>query len=137
MASHIRPDRPIPDTDSEKWWAAIQDGTLTVNTCRSCERASLYARPFCPHCWSEEVELVPASGLARLYTWSEVHQNAAPFAERTPYIAAMVDLAEGPRVMTVIEGCDATDLDADMELEVSFRTDDDGFRVPVFRPRSA
>lgn len=135
-AAAPRPDRPIPDTDSESWWAAIQNRTLLVNSCRSCHRPSLYVRPFCPHCWGEDVEQTPASGLGRLYTWSEVHQNAAPFTDQTPYVAAMVDLAEGPRVMTVIEGCEATELEADMELEVSFRVADDGFQIPIFRPRS-
>ena len=89
---HSGPDRPTTDGDSEAWWTAIQDHRLMVNSCRSCARKSLYMRPFCPHCWSEEVELMPASGRARLYTWSVVHQNAAPFDARTPYVLAMVDL---------------------------------------------
>lgn len=127
-------DRPTIDPDSEEWWAAIRLGTLMVNACRSCARNSLYVRPFCPHCWSEEVELKPASGRARLYTWSVVHQNAAPFAERVPYVVAMVDLAEGPRIMTVVEDCPVTELCADMELALGFRLDEDGFNVPVFRP---
>lgn len=131
------PDRPTIDIDGQAWWSATQDRTLMVNACRSCVKASLYVRPFCPHCWSQDVELVPASGRARLYTWSVVHQNAAPFAERTPYVVAMVDLAEGPRMMTVVEGCDGDGLTPDMDLEVVFRTDDDGFTVPVFRPVSS
>lgn len=126
-------NRPTIDSDSEAWWAAVQDRTLMVNACRTCSRNSLYVRPFCPHCWSEDVALMPASGRARLYTWSVIHQHAAPFAERTPYVLAMVDLAEGPRLMTVVEGCPLDDLRADLELSLAFR-DDDGFVVPVFRP---
>ena len=104
-------DRPTPDTDSETWWAAIQDQQVDGQRLPIMLREnSLYARPFCPHCWSEDVALTPASGRARLYTWSVVHQNAAPFADRTPYVVAMVDLVEGPRLMTVIEGCPIEDL---------------------------
>ena len=128
------PDRPMIDADSEAWWAAVRDHRLMVNACASCRRNSLYVRPFCPHCWSEDVELSPSSGRARLYTWSVIHQNAAPFDTRTPYVVAMVDLAEGPRLMTVIEDCPVEDLRADMELEIAFRDDDDGFVVPIFRP---
>ena len=80
------PDRPTIDTDSESWWAAVQNRVLMVNACASCGRNSLYVRPFCPHCWSEDVQLTPSSGRARLYTWSVVHQNVAPFAARTPYV---------------------------------------------------
>jgi uncharacterized OB-fold protein len=131
------PDRPTVDTDSESWWAAVQDRRLMVNVCGACGRSSLYVRPFCPHCWSEDVALTPASGRARLYTWTVVHQNAAPFDVRTPYVVAMVDLVEGPRLMTVIEDCPFESLCADMELAIAFRDDDDGFVVPVFRPAGA
>ena len=72
-----------------------------------------------------------ASGRAALYTWSVVHRNdLPPFGERTPYVAAVVDLAEGPRMMTeVVEPGDGA-LRAGMELEVTFREG-----TPVFRPR--
>lgn len=131
------PDRPTIDSDSESWWAAVQDRTLMVNACTSCGCSSLYVRPFCPHCWSEDVALKPATGRARLYTWTVVHQNAAPFDTRTPYVVAMVDLEEGPRLMTVVEGCSVDDLRADMELVLGFREEEDGFVVPVFRPADA
>lgn len=128
------PHRPTTDSDTERWWAAVQNRELMVNACGSCGRASLYIRPFCPHCWSEDIALRPASGRARLYTWSVVHQNGAPFDARVPYILAMVDLEEGPRLMTVIEQCSVEQLRADLPLVVDFRTDDDGFIVPVFQP---
>jgi uncharacterized OB-fold protein len=128
------PHRPTVDSDSEAWWTAVADRRLMVNSCRSCGRNSLYTRPFCPHCWSEDVELVPASGRARLYTWSVVHQNAAPFDVRTPYVLAMVDLDEGPRLMTALEDYPDTALRAGLELALDFREDDDGLVVPVFKP---
>ncbi len=131
------PNRPTIDADSEAWWDAVQNRRLMVNACRACARNSLYSRPFCPHCWSEDVALVPASGRARLYTWSVVHENAAPFDSRTPYVLAMVDLDEGPRLMTVIEDCPDTALQADLELVLEFREEDDGFVVPIFKPAIA
>ena len=134
MEVPVGPHRPVADSDSHAWWSAIQGRTLMVNGCASCGRKSLYARPCCPHCWSEDVTLVAASGHGTLYTWSVVHQNAAPFDARAPYVVAMVDLAEGPRVMSTVEGCDAAELRAGMALTVSFREDEDGFVVPVFHP---
>lgn len=129
------PDKPTVDLDSAAWWDAVQNRHLMVNACASCRRNSLYARPFCPHCWSDDVALTPASGRGRLYTWTVIHQNAAPFADRTPYVVAMVDLEEGPRLMTEIQDCPVDDLRADMELILTFR-DDDGFLVPAFTPAS-
>lgn len=124
-------DRPIIDSDGETWWAAIQDGILMVTACATCGRNSLYPRPFCPYCWSERVSLTPSGGRATLYTWTVVHQ--AP----VPYVVAMVDLTEGPRLMTNIENCSPDDLEAGLELILAFRHDDDGFGVPVFTPAAS
>lgn len=134
MDTPTGPDRPTIDSDSESWWQAVQDRRLVVNTCGACRRNSLYIRPFCPHCWSEDVAPTEASGHATLYTWSVIHQNAAPFDTHVPYVVAMVDLVEGPRLMTVIEDCPPEKLRAEMELIIGFRDDQDGFVVPVFRP---
>ena len=128
------PPRPNIDADSEAWWTCVREHTLSVNACGSCGSNSLYPRPFCPHCWSQEVALTPASGRARLYTWSVVHQKPTDDDPRTSYIVAMVDLEEGPRLMTTIEECPVEDLRDGLDLTVAFREDDDGFVVPVFRP---
>ncbi|WP_046315589.1 OB-fold domain-containing protein [Mycobacterium sp. UM_Kg1] len=128
------PDRPTIDVDSEAWWSAIQNGTLLLNTCQDCGRNSLHHRAFCPHCWSEDVAPTPASGRATLYTWTVVHQNAAPFDARTPYVVAMVDLAEGPRLMTHVENCTVEELAAGLELVLGFRHGEDGFAIPIFTP---
>ncbi|MFE5816630.1 Zn-ribbon domain-containing OB-fold protein [Streptomyces sp. NPDC056479] len=126
-----RYDVPEADAFTRTYWDAAASGRLLVRRCRDCGRAHHYPREFCPHCWSEDVDWETAGGLATLYTWSVVHRNdLPPFGQRTPYVAAVVDLAEGPRMMTeVVECADAGLLRAGTELEVVFR---DG--VPVFRP---
>lgn len=62
-------------------------------------------------------------------------ERPAPFGTRTPYIAAVVDLAEGPRMMTEIVATEGDDLRVGMPLEVTFRQVED-FSVPVFRSRT-
>ena len=120
----------IPDIDpfTRTYWDAAADGRLLVRRCRACGRAHHYPREFCPYCWSEQVDWEEASGRATLYTWSTVHRNdLPPFAGRTPYVAAVVDLAEGPRMMTQIVDCAEAELAAGMRLRVLYR---DG--KPVF-----
>jgi len=124
-----------PDIDAftRPYWDAAAEGRLLLRRCRACARPHHYPREFCPHCWSEDVDWEPASGRATLYTWSVVHRNdLPPFGERVPYVAAVVDLAEGPRMMTQVVDVPEDDLRADMALEVVFRTGDDGVAVPVF-----
>ncbi len=126
-----------PDIDdfTRPWWDAAAEGRLLVRRCAACGRAHHYPREFCPLCWSEDVAWEQASGRAALYTWSVVHRNdLPPFGARTPYTAAVVDLAEGPRMMTEIVGCAEADLRIGMDLEVAFREEGGGVVVPVFRP---
>lgn len=136
MSQVSRPDRPVPDIDSEPFWSAAHEGRLLVRRCLDCGRAHHYPRSLCPHCWSERLEWVDASGRARLYTYSTVYRNdLPPFDGQVPYVAAVVELDEGPRLMTRIVDCDDDALTIGMELEVAFEALDDDFSVPVFRPR--
>ncbi|GMU79231.1 MAG: hypothetical protein AMXMBFR46_20240 [Acidimicrobiia bacterium] len=130
-------DLPTPDPETAPFWDGANDHRLLIKRCRACGRAHFYPRPFCPHCWSAEVEWFEASGRATLYTWSIVHQNdLPPFHERVPYVAALVDLEEGPRMMTNVVDCPFDALEAGMELEVVFEqvSDEPEVTLPRFRP---
>ena len=81
------------------------------------------------------MEWVEASGRGTLYTWSTVHVNDLyPFVERLPYVAAVVELAEGPRLMTNVVDADPDELQIGMAVEVTFRPINDDITAPVFRP---
>lgn len=113
-----------PDIDAftRPYWDAAAEGLLLLRHCAACDRVHHYPREFCPHCWSEDVTWERASGRATLYTWSVVHRNdLPPFGERVPYVAAVVDLAEGPRMMTEVVDVPEAELRIGMELRVAFR----------------
>ena len=75
-----------------------------------------------------------ASGEATLYTFSIVRRNdLPPFDQRVPYVAAVVDLAEGPRMITEVVDCDLDAVEIGMPLEVAYR-DLTSVTIPVFRP---
>ncbi|MEU9570046.1 Zn-ribbon domain-containing OB-fold protein [Streptomyces massasporeus] len=136
MTGH-RFDLPEPDAFTRTYWDAAAEGRLLIRRCGDCGRAHHYPREFCPHCWSEDVTWETASGRATLYTWSVVHRNdLPPFSARVPYVAAVVELSEGPRMMTEIVGegepsasraSEEAALSAGAELVVAFREG-----VPVF-----
>jgi uncharacterized OB-fold protein len=135
MPAAPRRDLPTVDDESRPFWDAAREGRFLVVRCRACGAAHHYPRPFCPTCWSDDVDWEDASGKATLYTWSTVHVNdLPPFVERLPYVAAVVDLEEGPRVMTNVIDCPEEDLRIGMALQVTFREASDEISVPVFRP---
>ncbi|MEW2414304.1 Zn-ribbon domain-containing OB-fold protein [Streptomyces sp. NPDC046866] len=136
----VRFDLPDVDEFSRTYWDAAAEGRLLVRRCGACGRAHHYPREFCPFCWAGEEQVVweQASGRAVLYTWSVIHRNdLPPFGTRVPYTAAVVDLAEGPRMMTEVVDCEAGALRVGMPLEVAFREAAEGVWVAVFRPWAA
>jgi uncharacterized OB-fold protein len=131
----VRFDIPTPDPETQAFWDAARERRLLIQRCNACGEAYFYPRPFCPKCWSEDVAWEEASGDATLYTWSVVHVNdLPPFNERVPYVAAVVDLAEGPRMMTNVVDCEADALKVGMPLRVEYRDLTDEATVPVFVP---
>jgi uncharacterized OB-fold protein len=121
-----RADVPTIDAASAPYWEAARQGRLLIAECAACGKVHHYPRPFCPFCWSEDVHPVQADGTGTLYTYSTVYVNdLAPFKERLPYVAAIVELDEGPRLMTTIEGTNAGDLRVGMPVTAVFRLVDD------------
>jgi uncharacterized OB-fold protein len=134
----MRFDLPTPDNDTAPFWDAAKDGRFLLRRCLDCAATFFYPRPFCPKCWSERVDWVEASGRAVVYTYSIVVVNdLPPFNERVPYIAAVVDLEEGPRVMTNVVDCDLEAVRVGMPVEVTFRPLNDDITIPVFKPAAA
>ena len=131
----MRFDLPQPDLETQPFWDATREGRLLIKHCNACGEYHFYPRPFCPKCWSDDVEWVEASGRATLYTWSVVHRNdLPPFGERVPYVAAVVDLAEGPRMMTNVVDCEFDALAVGMDLEAVFHPISDDVTIVQFRP---
>ena len=136
----LRFDLPNPEPETQPFWDGAREGRLVIKRCNDCGEAYFYPRPFCPKCWSVDVSWIDASGRATLYTWSVVHVNdLPPFPERVPYVAAIVELEEGPRMMTNVVGCDFDALEMGMALRATFRSisDEPPVTIPVFEPASS
>jgi len=134
-SSAVRFDLPTIEAETKPFWDALREGMLMLAQCESCERIHYYPRPMCPHCWSEAVTLVPASGQGTLYTWSTVFVNdLPPFNAKLPYVAGQVDLDEGVRVTTIISGASPKDLEIGMPVKLGFEAISDEVTIPVFSP---
>lgn len=130
---------PVADVESRRYWDAASKGTLLIKNCRRCRRPYFYPRDHCPRCWSTDTEWIEASGRGTVYTFTVVHQNdLPPFNERVPYVVAVVDLDEGVRMTTNIEGCAPDAVRCGMPVRVAFRqekrSDEDSVHLPVFVP---
>ena len=122
---------PRPDPESAAYWQATAEGRLVVQKCTSCGHHQLYARAHCLVC-REPVEWVDASGRGTIYSYTVIRQNfSRAFRDLLPYVVALVDLDEGPRLMTNILGSPDGVRIGD-RVQVSFETVSDEAALPMF-----
>ena len=129
--------KPLPRVDEESrgWWEALARHELWFQRCRDCGTARLYPRALCTSCLSSATEWVRATGRGTVYTFTVTHQNQAPgFREELPYVLAIVQLDEGPKLMTNVVGCAPDAVRIGMPVEVVFEDVTPEITLPKFRP---
>lgn len=133
MAAAGRP-LPQPTPETQHFWDGAKSGELRLQRCDDCRHTYFPPRPFCPGCGSRAVAVIKASGKGKLHSYVIHHRPVPGFTP--PYAIAVVELAEGPRMMTNIVDCPQTPeaLQLDMPLEVTFEAQNDTISLPFFRP---
>lgn len=127
---------PIVDTESAPFWEGLAEGKFLLKWCLECGLAHFYPREFCPHCWGA-TEWREASGHATVHATTTVRQMGfEPFRSNLPYNLAIVELAEGPKMLTSVVGCDPDDVHIGLAVEFVAEQDGDVW-VPHFRPAQA
>ncbi len=116
---------PIPDPITAPFWEAAKDGRLMIGLCKDTGRHFFPPRGVSPFTLSSNVQLVPAAGRGTLYSWTVMRT-------KEPYLPAMVELEEGPRVFTNLMDVEIAAIRIGMALRVVFRETDGGPPVPMF-----
>ena len=112
---------PVADDASEPFFTGAKEHKLMLQRCTQCGRQRLPGRERCLDCWSTDADWVQASGRGKVYSFGVMHQQYHPaFAEIIPYSFAIVELEEGPRLVTNIVDCSNEDLRTDMPVEAVF-----------------
>ena len=129
--------KPLPrmDEESRGYWEALVRHELYFQRCHDCDTNRFPPRAVCPACLSSATDWVRASGRGTVYSFTVTHQNQAPgFRETLPYVLAVVELAEGPRMMTNVVGCAPDDVRIGMAVEVEFADVTSEITLATFRP---
>lgn len=94
--------RPVPDVDDPRtapFWAAAADGQLVVQRCPACGALRWPPGPVCTECLTPGGEWAPVRPTGTLYSYAEYHRALDPaFAAEVPYVVALVELDDGPRM---------------------------------------
>lgn len=134
-----RPQRPLPQPTplTAPFWKAARRRELMIQRCRACARHVFYPRVNCTHCGARDLEWVRASGRGTVYTYTVARRPTHPaFADKTPYVIAIVELDEGPRMTTNIVGCDPEAVRIGMAVEAVFEDVSAETTLVMFRPVS-
>jgi uncharacterized protein len=129
---------PVPTPETEPFWAGTRAGELRIQYCRGCARYYFFPRPFCRYCQSRAVEWRPVSGRGRLVSYVISYRPPPPAPADVPQVVALVELEEGPRMLTNIVGtpADPGSLPLDAAVVVAFEQRG-GQTLPVFRLAAA
>ena len=131
---------PAPSPETARYWEGCRAHELWLPFCRSCQRFFFYPRRFCPHCFGWDIEWRRVSGRGKVYSYAIQYRAFHPgWAQETPYVTALVELDEGPRVYTSLVGVDPDPnaIRCDMPVEVVFEDISEEISLPKFRPVDA
>jgi uncharacterized OB-fold protein len=129
--------RLVPGVTSltEPYWDGARRHELLIQRCSACGYVWHPPLPLCPECHSSAVEWTAASGRGRVYTYTVVyHATHAAMADKVPYISALIELEEGPRVLTNLRHCAEDDVRIGMPVAVLFEELTDEITLPQFAP---
>ena len=135
MAAASKP-LPKPTPDTQPFWDGVKRHQLLLPKCKACGQLHYFPRPFCPHCFSWDLEWVRCSGKGKLYSYVINHRPAPGFEEEAPYVIAVVELDEGPRMLSNLIDIEPTPeaVQVDMPVEILFQDVNEELSMFKFRP---
>ncbi len=121
-----------PETEvARPFREGCQAGELRLQQCQKCELHQFYPRIYCSHCGADELHWNAASGRGRIASFTVVRRGISP-AYPAPYVVALIDLEEGPRMMSNVVGCDPETVRVGQPVRVAFEAWGAEHTLPVF-----
>jgi len=122
-------------TDADVFLEGCRRHELLVQRCESCGHAQFYPRAYCGGCHGSALGWETATGRATVYSYTVVRRApSAAFADLVPYVLALVELEEGPRLMSTVVGIEPEEVEIGMPVELAFEDRGRDAPLPVFRP---
>ncbi|MGY6269884.1 Zn-ribbon domain-containing OB-fold protein [Achromobacter denitrificans] len=126
------PEHPetTPQGAEAQYRQALDQGRFLIQRCASCDRSVFYPRMICPHCGADSLAWVEPDGRGTVYATTVVRRKAEAGGD---YNVALVDLREGVRLMSRVEGVapDAVRIGMAVRAQVAQQ---DGRGLVVFVP---
>jgi len=134
MSDVIPKPKPRPAPESLPYWQAARDHRLALPKCDDCGKFWFPPTRTCPHCLSSRFQFSEVSGKGKIYSFVTYHRVYRPaFAQDVPYVVALIELDEGPRLLSNIIGVSPDEVACEMKVEVVFDDYDEEISIPKFK----
>ena len=124
-----------PREEAKEYWEGLKEGKLRIQKCQSCQQYVFYPREFCPHDFGK-LEYTNVSGRGKILSYTLVEKTAHPaYAAHTPFVMAVVQLEEGPTMLSHILEASPEAVEINQEVELTF-SNPYGLEepLPMFKP---
>jgi uncharacterized OB-fold protein len=128
--------KPLPELndDNRPFWEAAARQELRMQKCLECSHIRYPINHVCPKCLSDKFEWAKLSGRGEVFSYVVFHQVYHPgFAQDVPYNVAMIQLEEGPRMISNVVGVPNDQVKVGDRVQVSFERATDDVTIPRFR----
>lgn len=133
VAAPARRPRPVVNRDNAAYWEGVRDHRLLIQRCTACRALRLPWLPGCDRCGSQGWDTVQAAGEGVVHSYVVMHHPPFP-AFDPPYAVALVELAEGVRLLGNVVGMPYEKVRIGTPVGLEFLRVDEELTVPVFRP---
>ncbi len=135
MTDHSGKIFPTPTPETAHYWAGCREHELRLQRCDSCGQHQFYPRSLCSHCMSDQLQWVVASGAGEVISFTIVRRAVSEaYNPEVPYVVALVQLAEGPTMMSNLVQCDPESVQVGMPVSVTFEDWSEQVSIPKFCP---
>lgn len=125
--------RPVVSPDTAFFWAGCSAGELRIQHCPSCDRLRHPPGPMCPACGADKQDYVVASGRGTVYSYVVHHAPPVP-GKALPFVVALVELAEGVRMIAELVDVDPEQVSIGLPVRLALTGIDDSLTLPYWRP---
>ena len=137
MADYTKP-LPVPSPESLPYWEGLHAGKLLMPCCGDCGHWWFPPSLLCPRCNAAGWTWRQAAGRGRIFSYVVYHRvYHQAFAGDVPYAVAVIELDEGPRMVSNVVGMPPDQLKCDMKVEIVYERVSDTITLPKFRPLAA
>lgn len=128
--------KPLPpvDAQSRSYWEACNRGRLVLQKCAACGYVQHYHRLLCSHCSRDTLTDVDASGKGTIRSFTVIRRAvSSAFDADVPYVVALIELVEGPTMMSNLVESPLENIRISMPVELTFERRSDEINIPQFR----